>query len=512
MVRGFRQPVRVLLATCCLLSLAVATVASATGVAPADLSDVRAYAVAHGLVPQTAIVAAPAASTTPTPQLPCRSGALSERRQGRVPLADYESGRADLGYQCNAELVGHYGVSGGYQVHRYVDDAGRECAFYDSSLFAGEDVYKDQSSGTYVLDMTDPAAPVRTAALRTPAMHSPHESLRLHAGRGLLVAGMGGPATQVGFVDIYDVSHDCRHPQLRSSLPLGVLGHEGGLSPDGLTYWVATTATGGITAIDITDPSSPRIVWRSAQWATHGLSLSADGRRAYLADLGTAPPQRLVQGGGGLRILDVSQVQDRVPNPTVREVSYLTWPEATIAQGTIPVTIRGRPYLVQFDEFDTNLLTYSADENVGAARLIDISDETAPRVVSNLRLAVHERDARADDQKDDPGAQIGSQGYAGHYCSVPQQVEPGIVACTMILSGLRVFDIRNPERPREVAYFNRPRTSAPDPTERGAYAMAAPAFAPDRREVWYADVNTGFWSVRLDERAWPREGSPVPGD
>jgi hypothetical protein len=37
-----------------------------------------------------------------------------------------------------------------------------------------------------------------------------------------------------------------------------------------------------------------------------------------------------------------------------------------------------------------------------------------------MRLEVNQPEARRDDQKDDPGAQFGVQGYAGHYCSVPR--------------------------------------------------------------------------------------------
>ena len=86
-----------------------------------------------------------------------------------------------------------------------------------------------------------------------------------------------------------------------------------------------------------------------------------------------------------------------------------------------------------------------------------------------------------------------------------------IAACSFLASGLRVFDIRDPLRPREVAYFNQPRTAADVPLERGAYAMSAPAFAPERREVWFTDGNTGFWNVRLSPDAWtPRGRYPAP--
>ena len=100
-------------------------------------------------------------------------------------------------------------------------------------------------------------------------------------------------------------------------------------------------------------------------------------------------------------------------------------------------------------------------------------------------------------QRNDPGADSSLQGYAGHYCAVPRRREPGIVACTFILSGLRIFDIRDPRRPREVAYFNAPHhdglTNA---------ALSGPAFAPERREVWYSDGSHGFFAVRITNGAW----------
>ena len=82
-----------------------------------------------------------------------------------------------------------------------------------------------------------------------------------------------------------------------------------------------------------------------------------------------------------------------------------------------------------------------------------ISDETKPRVVSNIRLEVHMPENRAGSQRHDPGASEARKGYAAHYCSVPQREDPGIVACSFILSGLRLFDISDegtPDAPQKV--------------------------------------------------------------
>jgi len=161
----------------------------------------------------------------------------------------------------------------------------------------------------------------------------------------------------------------------------------------------------------------------------------------------------------------------------------------------LPVTVDGRAYLVEVDEFSTDITRYDPDAGVGAARIIDVQDPRRPVVVANIRLEVHTAQARSGPQKDDPAANRDMTGYAAHYCAVPRQREPHIVACSFIRSGLRVFDIRNPLRPREVAYFN-----APDP--QGGVALSAPAFVPERREIWYTDQRSGFWAVRVAPQAW----------
>jgi hypothetical protein len=448
-----------------------------------------------------------------TPQAACGPGSRPETSwQGRVPSKDYASGRAAKGYTCNTALVSHFGDSGGYRVARYVDRHGHVCAFYDSTLLFPTDAAAGNKAGTYVLDMTNPSKPTMTANLTTPAMDSPHESLRLNSKRGLLVADAGSPATQIGIVDVYSVANDCRTPRFESSLPIGPLGHESGFSPDGRTFWATATAREGITAIDLTNPALPQIVWHTEKYGSHGMAISADGKRAYLASpccnyftaiSGYGTDSRT----GGLIILDVSTIQNRTigdPNADVPEIARMTWPEISIPQNVIPVTIHGHRFLVEFDEFTSNVLQYDPESSVGAARIINIDDERHPRVVSRIRLAAHDTKERASDQQNDPGATSGTQGYAAHYCAVPRQNDPGILACSMILSGLRMFDIRDPYHPREVAYFNMPPSG-------GAHAMSAPAFDPGRGDIWYTDGASGFWDVHVTNGAWPRHGTyPTP--
>jgi hypothetical protein len=441
----------------------------------------------------------PGTPAEPTPTAKCGPGSHPEPgMQGRVSRADHESGRAAEGYTCNTELVGSYtvanpvGTVGGFKVERYVDPQGRECAYYDTTLLYPTNIL-DAEAGVNVLDMSDPANPKFATQLVTPAMLSPHESLVLSQEAGVLAAVMGNPAFYPGVVDVYDLSEDCRNPQLRASALVGFLGHESGMTPDGRTFYSASPGSPTLTAVDISNPLLPLPIW-TGDYTSHGLSISDDGNRAYLSS----------GNGHGVLILDVSEIQSRQLFPQVREVGSISWDNQTIPQNAIPFTRDGHPYLLEIDEYSRDGSSSPAAHGpvVGAGRIIDISDETRPVVISDLRLEVHEPENRAE-IADDPGAQLQVQGYAGHYCNIPTRVNPRIAACSMIVSGLRIFDISDPHKPREVAYFNAPVNPRDTPGFEGSnWAMSSPAFAPERKEIWYTDGYGGFYVVRVTNDVW----------
>ena len=91
---------------------------------------------------------------------------------------------------------------------------------------------------------------------------------------------------------------------------------------------------------------------------------------------------------------------------------------------------------------------------------------------------------------------------------MPWRDDPEVLACTFILSGIRLFDIRDPTNPKEIAYFNGPAVPRPvaptGGTGHGAnYAMSKPVLVPERAEVWYSDGNKGFYSLRVTNGVWP---------
>ena len=178
------------------------------------------------------------------------------------------------------------------------------------------------------------------------------------------------------------------------------------------------------------------------------MSLSDDGNRAYIAD----------PTGGNMLILDTSEIQARKPNPQAREISRLTWNAASIPQNAIPFTDDGKPYVLEFDEYTQATTRRAATPTtVGAARIIDISDETpaarrlqpAPAGQPAGRPRGRERRPRR--------AAARSQGYAAHYCNIPTRGRPEdrrvlvhrLRACASSTSATSLH-------PKEIAYFVAP--------------------------------------------------------
>ncbi len=417
--------------------------------------------------------------------------------QGRVPASAINSPAAAYGWTCNVSVVSHFATPGGFRAWRYSDQAGHACAFYDTTLSSAVNVVSlggGPSSGVVVLDMGDPAHPVQTATLTSLPMLSPHESLNLNAKRGLLAADMGNATALPGLMSIYDVSRDCRHPVLDSTYLAAPFGHESGFSPDGNTFWIGGAQ--GIAAVDVSDPKSPHTLWVGNEFA-HGLNLSDDGNTLY----DTNPVD------GELTLLNVSQIQARVPAPMVSEISRLTWNTVSIPQNTNPMTIDGKPYLLEFDEFAFRFNPATVNDTVGAARIIALSDPAHPRVVSNIRLAVNMPAAHKAADGDPSFVPSPALDYGAHYCAIPREVNPDIVACTFLNSGLRIFNIQDPLHPREVAYYISPPGTSNGQAADSAFAQ--PAFDPARREIWYTDATTGFYDVKLTPSEWPNPTGPI---
>ncbi|HUS25132.1 MAG TPA: hypothetical protein VM369_09295, partial [Candidatus Binatia bacterium] len=322
----------------------------------------------------------------PVPRAECGAGSLPETGiQGRTrSVEDVASGRADLGYSCNLEVIGHEGTRALWQEAWFED-----CAYYGIAIGNG---------GVGVVDASNPAKPVRTATLMTPAMLDPWESLKVASKRELLAAVGPSLAGPLDF-DLYDIAGDCKQPALIGTFPVDAVGHEGEWAPDGLTYYGSTFWGPEITAIDVTTTLAPHpIVTLNAQ--SHGLSISDDGNRMYLAQS---------SGSNGLRILDSTVIQSRDPTAASAvepvEVGSVYWEDGAVAQMTIPVVIQGKPYVIFIDEGGGG-----SPQLPGMARIIDISDEAHPKVISKLKDEIDMADAAEVRATDGGGSGFTYQG------------------------------------------------------------------------------------------------------
>jgi hypothetical protein len=417
--------------------------------------------------------------------------------QGQTTLAERTSGASLQAYNCNLELVGQFTGEGAEWQMAWFDD----CAYYDT-----DNTPEQLNPGTVVVDVSDPRNPRATAYLNDPAMAEPWESLKTNEERKLLagVQANNGSGFQPGFA-VYDLSADCRFPKLLSSLdleppgPTAVRGHAGDFAPDGMTYYGTATGQRTIYPIDISDPSNPKMLakWSFAEhgFSTHDLTISEDGLRLYAAQVGN---QVGTTFRNGLVIVDSSEVQRRVPNPQPKIVSQLFWRDGSVAQNPTQVTIKGRPYVLFTDEMgsggsNADRVALACAEGLppfAFARLIDISDETNPQVISKLMLEVHDpaNCALVINDNSMATAVTGFQFiYDSHYCTVDKPSNAKLAACSYFQSGVRVFDIRDPYNPREVAYYKPPAVGA----------AIRPGSAHATREPGYRDHDWSASNIRF---------------
>lgn len=471
----------------------------------------------------------------------CSNGDVPEAAlQGQVPAALRASGFN--GFNCNLKLVGQFqGEGGNWSSATFTDGAGRSCAYHATAVPGAT----RQNPGVPVIDMSDRTKPLRVASLTTAAMTDPWESLRINDRRQILIAdngqnGGGGPE-----VDIYDVSGDCRSPQLLATLAVGTgadggvqlpqapVGHEGNIAPDGLTYYIGDIRRAAYHAVDVTNTTKPKLIATynisdlglKAGTTVHGLSISNDGNRAYavvLGGLGGATPtvNDPATLNNGFAIFDTSEVQARKPNAQIKVVSTALFQDGSVAQHTIPVTIGGKPYVVMVDEGGSAGLANEAAAKVACAanlspfpmaRIYNISDETKPVLTSKLMLETH--DPKNCDQVTPDIVGLSIFTYGSHYCSVDNRDNATALACSYFNSGIRVFDIRNPERPKEIAYYNpKSATSVPGSSHSvfGQWRAGGPDWCASRLDFDFAKKqlitmcqDNGLVILQFEPNTWP---------
>ena len=202
--------------------------------------------------------------------------------------------------------------------------------------------------------------------------------------------------------------------------------------------------------------------------ALHSLSVSPDGRQAYLAYL-TA----------GFFVLDTSEVAEGKDRPAIRAATPLKrraqWPGVGAHSA---VKVPGRDLVLTTDEVYGKLVDGGCPW--GWARLIDTGDQSAPRVLSQYRVSPYNDSSYCDEVPDDRNSKAS---FSSHNPTVTEH----LALVTWHSAGLQVFSTENPRRVKQLAEF------LPEPLKSVATEDPALSSGPDKVVMWsYPIVKDGL--------------------
>lgn len=463
--------------------------------------------------------------------------------RGQIPLAAQQSGDSAKGYWRGLRLVGQNSIldRGANFSLAWVDDCAYVTTTSPGQIFGPtSSPYVDSQfnplNGMAVIDASNPRAPRLVKILQSPAMLAPHESLQASEQRKIIVATRGGGTA----FDVYDAS-DCKNPVLKSSTTIGLglppteipalpgglgtldaglifSGHALCLSPDGRTAY-ATSSSSTNAVINLDDPAKP-VVMNIFAPAGHDCGLNPEGTRLYLAQFGFASvglglPNGPALGQNGMGIYDVTAYQNRtqpaspVPLGTAPpQIGFLPWTNVLIGEAPTAGshTARwfrrnARTYLYSSDEWPTAGVCPWAH-----GRIIDITDETQPVKVSDIKLEVN-------DPANCRQTELDVANYSAHYVGFDNIQNATLMFTTHYTGGLRVWDIRDPAKPVEIAYWH-PAPNPNTPTvplseyfgSSGSRWDAVPTYVryrPETGHIWIAGYSAGFQILKLTSTAGP---------
>lgn len=161
----------------------------------------------------------------------------------------------------------------------------------------------------------------------------------------------------------------------------------------------------------------------------HSLSVSVDGRRAFLAYL-----------RNGFMIVDTSQVADGIPNPQLALLTPLeNWIQWSSPGPHSAVKLFGKPYVLVTEEVYGRCPW-------GWTSLFDITNESSPRIVSEYKLDPFNLIEQCGAFSADP---YRFTSFAAHNPTLTKN----LAFITWHSGGLQAISIEDPLQPRKVAEF-----------------------------------------------------------
>jgi hypothetical protein len=327
------------------------------------------------------------------------------------------------------------------------------------ALYVGH--FGPSGMGTSILDVSDPAAPKLVEQIPAPPGTHTH---KVQVADGLLLVNeeqfRGGDPYEAGMV-VYDVAADPFAPRPIGRYEPGGLGvHR--IVWTGGRYAHASALPEGFddriwVVVDLAEPTRPVEAGRyvleepqpeGARYAAHHALL--DGDVAYLG-----------YDDAGMVVLDVSDMT------APRRLARIDWEPGGATHTCLPLP--GRRLVVVTDEQQKD----GPDAPTRLARVVDVADPTAPRVVS----ALPEPERHYDELRYGPHNLHENRG--GSYRS------ERIVFVTYFNAGLRVYDLADPARPVEVAHW------LPEPPPGQAAPQLNDLFVEEEGRIWVTDRYSG---------------------
>ena len=336
---------------------------------------------------------------------------------------------AVMAKSMNTTHVAHIDCPGGGQV--WVDG---------STLYIG---HMRHPSGTTIVDVADPRNPKVLARVDVPAGWHSH---KVRVANGLMIVnheklGPDGDASFGGGLGIYDVETPSK-PRLISKWTT----HGRGVHRydfDGRYAYISPTCegyTGNIVMIlDLADPARPQEVgrwWIPGQWLAGGEDYPW---RNWVPPRCHHPLRRgdrlyVSYWHHGFYILDIADMAK--PRLISSGNTSPSFPHPTHTCLVMPEPLKGRTVMVVADE-DVAKLYPSAP---AFTWIYDITDERYPVPIATFQVDGIDRD--------------GSPQPAMTGCHQPSERFKGtLIPFAWFAQGLRIVDVADPFRPREVAHF-----------------------------------------------------------
>jgi len=453
----------------------------------APVSRRRVLASAAGLALGAPAVARLASSARATPAL---------ARQATPLAAPAASPAAPVPVGAQAQAV---------EAIAYSDVAGRGGAFKTAIqevegrwlLYLGHLWHR----GWSIMDVTDPRRPEVVNFIDGPANTW---TIQMEVNAGKMITALeqmpeswgGNPNApfEEGIL-IWDLADDPVTPQLLGQFRTGGTGTHRNFYAGGPLMHLAAGMPGYsgeiYVAVDISDPATPVEAgrwWVPGQHEAGG-ETPEEGVSLHGPPYVVGTQAFLPYGAAGLVILDIADVSrpqlvgqlDFSPpfNPNIGAHSALPWPERNLC-------------LVCSEAIQN-----TCQEPLNHASVVDVTDRTAP--VLRAIFPVPEPPPGAPDHDFcDKGGRFGPHNFHQNYHSLHTDHATTLTYLTYFNAGLRIYDLQDPEVPREVGWFLPPEPAqrfGPVPADK-LVLQSEDVLVDARGYIYLTNKNQGLWILR----------------